>query len=232
MKDKVIVSVIAFAVSLIQVKAQTNESGQDHPDIHKIIVTEIVQASSYTYILAEENGNLQWIAIPSMEIEVGDSYYYHGGLNMGEFTSRELGRTFSSIIFLNGLVSPDLVEGNNSDSKDSVRQAKALETEIRIDPANGGITISELFSKREEYANQIVRIRGKVSKYNSGIMKRNWIHLQDGSSPEKNLDFTATSNEEVMLGDIVTLEGIITLDKDFGAGYFYTTIMENARIIK
>ena len=234
MKDKLIVSVIALALSLPHVFAQTGKMGSDHPDIHKIIVKEVLQASSYTYIHADENGSLLWIAIPRMEAEVGESYYYKGGLNMGEFKSKELDRTFSSILFLNGLVSPELVEGGSPDSDSLTKQSKALEKNenIQIDPADGGITIAELFSRREKYANQIVKIRGKVSKYNSGIMKRNWIHLQDGSAPEEKLDFTATSNEVVKVGDIITIEGIISLDKDFGAGYFYSLIMENGRIIE
>ena len=57
-------------------------------------------------------------------------------------------------------------------------------------------------------------------------MNRNWIHLQDGS--EEGLDLTVTTTELVRLGDIVSLEGTIVLDKDFGAGYRYDIIMESA----
>jgi hypothetical protein len=33
------------------------------------------------------------------------------------------------------------------------------------------------------------------------------------------------------VGDIVTFSGTIALDKDFGAGYKYEVIMENATIL-
>ena len=63
-------------------------------------------------------------------------------------------------------------------------------------------------------------------------MNQNWIHLQDGSSNSGEFDFTITTAEEAKVGEIITVEGIITLDKDFGAGYFYSIIMENGTVSK
>ncbi|PLW99344.1 MAG: nucleotide-binding protein, partial [Marinilabiliales bacterium] len=74
-------------------------------------------------------------------------------------------------------------------------------------------------------------IRGKVTKFNSKIMNRNWIHLQDGTGNSGGFDFTATTSDEVNVGDIITIEGVITLEKDFGAGYFYDIIMESGKVI-
>ena len=59
-------------------------------------------------------------------------------------------------------------------------------------------------------------------------MNRNWLHIQDGS--EEGLDLTVTTEENIALGAIVSLEGVITLDKDFGAGYRYDIIMEKAML--
>jgi hypothetical protein len=74
-------------------------------------------------------------------------------------------------------------------------------------------------------------MKGKVTKFNQGIMDRNWIHIQDGTSNEKNVDITITTNDVVKLGDVITVKGTITLAKDFGAGYFYEVIMEEASVI-
>jgi hypothetical protein len=63
------------------------------------------------------------------------------------------------------------------------------------------------------------------------IMNRNWIHLQDGSLKDKTVDLTITTTENIALGSIVAVEGIITLNKDFGAGYKYDIIMEDATLI-
>ena len=60
-------------------------------------------------------------------------------------------------------------------------------------------------------------------------MDKNWIHLQDGTSSDKDFDLTATSPDlKATVGDTLTLEGKIILDKDFGYNYFYKVLMENA----
>jgi len=41
-----------------------------------------------------------------------------------------------------------------------------------------------------------------------------------------------TTTESAALGDIVGFEGKIAIDKDFGSGYTYEIIMEEAKIIK
>ena len=61
------------------------------------------------------------------------------------------------------------------------------------------------------------------------IMGKNWYHIQDGTkTKDKNVDFTITSTDVIQIGDEVTFEGTIFLNKDFGAGYRYDIIMENA----
>jgi hypothetical protein len=54
-------------------------------------------------------------------------------------------------------------------------------------------------------------------------MERNWIHIVNDKG---NYDLTITTNDVVNLDDNVTFEGVITLNKDFGAGYKYAIIME------
>ena len=63
-------------------------------------------------------------------------------------------------------------------------------------------------------------------------MSRNWAHIQDGTDNNGNFDLTVTTQETVNIDELVTFEGTIALDKDFGAGYFYPIIMEEAVIIK
>ena len=68
-----------------------------------------------------------------------------------------------------------------------------------------------------------------VTKFNAEIMERNWIHLQDGTEHKGNFDLTVTSDNRVNVGDTICIEGKIALDKDFGYGYFYEIIMEEAK---
>ena len=232
---KTLFTVVILSIAFIPVLGQnTPDSENNHPDIHKILVKEVLQTTSYTYVRAQENEELQWIAIPKMDAQVGEDYYYHGGVQMGEFKSKELNRTFSSILFLNGLIKPEVVEGRGTALTVSNQKTEASIININepIEPAEGGVTISELYTNKEKYANRIVKIRGKVTKYNAKIMGKNWIHIQDSQANQGKMDLTVTTTEDSRVGDIICMEGIITLDKDFGAGYFYSIIMENARIVE
>ncbi len=101
-----------------------------------------------------------------------------------------------------------------------------------INQTDGTITLAELFANKDTYANKTIKIRGEVKKYNSKIMGKNWIHIQDGTEYLGENDLTITSQMEVKTGDVVTIEGKITLDKDFGSGYFYKIIMEEGKIME
>ena len=63
-------------------------------------------------------------------------------------------------------------------------------------------------------------------------MHRNWAHIQDGTKSGEQFDLTVTTMENVKVGDVVIFEGTVSLKKDFGAGYFYEVIVENARLVK
>jgi len=225
---------ILFAVVFNCAAQHAEGTNKDHPNVHKFVVKEVLQTTSYTYIQAAQKDKLLWMAVPKMEANVGETYYYHGGMEMVDFKSKELDRTFSSILFLNGIIDPEIVEGGDPSVIPSPQKSKTEveKVDVDIETAIGGITISELFSNKEKYKNKVVKIRGKVTKFNSKIMSRNWIHMQDGTSNSGEFDFTATTADEVKVGDVITLEGIITLDKDFGAGYFYNVIMENGKVIE
>ena len=77
-----------------------------------------------------------------------------------------------------------------------------------------------------------MKIHGKVVKYNSGIMGKNWIHIQDGTDYSGKNDLTITTNMATSLDKMITIEGTIVLDKDFGSGYFYDIILEEGIIIE
>ncbi|MHC4331513.1 MAG: hypothetical protein ACYSWW_25700 [Planctomycetota bacterium] len=102
--------------------------------------------------------------------------------------------------------------------------------EISVEPAEGGITIGDLFANKDTHADKTVLIRGKVTKVNRAILEKNWVHLQDGTSGSGKFDLTVTTLEQVNVGDIVTFKGKIVLNKDFGAGYKYDVLMEDAKL--
>jgi hypothetical protein len=91
-------------------------------------------------------------------------------------------------------------------------------------------TVAEIITQAAGLKDKTVLVRGKVVKYNAGIMGKNWIHLRDGSgsAAAKTNDVLITSMNEVKVGDVVTAKGVVHTDKDFGSGYFYKVIVEEA----
>ena len=207
--------------------------GEVKADGHKIEAKEIIQANAYTYVKALEDGNEYWIAVSKGDYTKGGTYYFSKGLEMKNFKSKDLDRTFESIYFVDGLSNEPLVSidaamtHENPHSKAPVVDKK----EIKIEPAEGGITIQTLYENKKSYENKKVIIKGKVVKVNFEIMGLNWFHIQDGTADGDNYDLTVTTTyKDIEMDDIVNFEGTIALDKDFGAGYKYNVIMENAQV--
>jgi len=93
-------------------------------------------------------------------------------------------------------------------------------------------SVDALFADKAHWKGQRVQIKGKVVKVNAGIMGKNFFHLQDGSGKAGSNDLTVTTQQDVHVGDIVVVTGLVTLDRDFGAGYSYPVILEEATVEK
>jgi hypothetical protein len=101
-----------------------------------------------------------------------------------------------------------------------------------IPRAAGGQTIAEIFAGRATLAGKPVLVRGKVVKYNAMIMGKNWLHIRDGSGTAdvQDNDLAVTTATAAKLGDTVLVSGVVTTNKDFGAGYKYVVILEDAKV--
>jgi hypothetical protein len=97
-----------------------------------------------------------------------------------------------------------------------------------VDKAEGGYTVEEILSRSSELDGQKVKVRGRVVKFTADIMGTNWMHIQDGTQS----DLTVTTDTLVAKGDLVLVEGILSVNKDFGAGYVYPAIIEKATVTK
>jgi DNA/RNA endonuclease YhcR with UshA esterase domain len=93
-------------------------------------------------------------------------------------------------------------------------------------------TVAEIIVKRAELKDQPVMVRGKVVKFNPQIMGKNWLHLRDGtgSAADGSNDILVTTMASAKVGDIVTVQGIVRADKDFGSGYSYQVLIEEATL--
>jgi hypothetical protein len=65
-------------------------------------------------------------------------------------------------------------------------------------------------------------------------MGKNWAHLRDGSgsAADNSNDVLVTTKDQTKVGDVVTAKGVVHLDKDFGAGYTYKVLVEDAALQK
>jgi len=224
--------------------AETPKMGSDHAaaqpaSVRKVIAREVVQASNYTYLRAEENGSELWLAVSKMDASSGKTYFFKGGLVMRNFESKELKKTFDEILFVDNIStevpSQDQAAGMTSQDGQVVSKGSAISLEkkaISLKHEKGEITIASLIENRKSYAGKTIQVRGQVTKFNSGIMKKNWIHLQDGTEFSGKFDLTITTDQDVKVGDTIVAEGVISLDKDFGFGYYYDVLMEDAKLKK
>ena len=116
----------------------------------------------------------------------------------------------------------------------SAKAVTPLFANLEVEKAAGenSYQVGELFALGAELDGQTVRVRAQVVKFSPAIMGRNFIHLQDGSGnpDESTHNLVATSDETVQPGDIVTFEGVLAANRDFGAGYLYQVILEESRV--
>ncbi|MBL7965594.1 MAG: SH3-like domain-containing protein [Prolixibacteraceae bacterium] len=212
-----------------------------NPAMHEVKVQEVVQTSNYTYLKVTDNGAENWIAVTRQEAAAGEVYYYDQALEMKNFKSKELDRTFETIYFVQGISKEPISAapaqgmggmGGNMPEGHSGKAADSQKEGISVAPAEGSISIAQLYAARNDYSAKKIKMRGQVVKVNDEVMGKNWIHIQDGTKDGENFDLTITTLDKVTVGEVVTFEGTITLKKDFGYGYFYELIMEEATLVK
>lgn len=212
--------------------AEETQSTTTSSSMLKIVVEEVLQANAYTYIKGQEGSNSIWMAIPKRDVVVGNTYYYAQGMEMKDFKSKDLDRTFESIYFLSGISdSPNPVSptsGMSPNDENHKKKDATKKEDLTIEKEEGIISVGALFEKKADYENKKVKVKGIVTKFNADIMARNWVHIQDGTGGENSFDLTITTMDVVEVGAIAIFEGVVAIDKDFGAGYKYDLILEEA----
>lgn len=197
-------------------------------------VVETMDAGTYTYVQIEKNGKKTWAAIPKTSVVKGQTISLLPGVTMSNFESRTLKRKFHSIVFSAGIAHAEsLSEMKSPGSAGSIVTPMA---KVKVKKAKGpnAYTIAELYKKLGSLDKHKVVVRGEVVKVSPSIMHRNWIHLQDGTGSlnHGNYELVVTSEDLPNKGDVVTASGTLHKDKDFGMGYKYKAILEEASIKK
>jgi hypothetical protein len=227
---------LALIFSACSKKEEPKTQGNINPNAHKVVVQEVIQVSQYTYLRVKEDDREFWIAGPKQDIKNGAAIYYLGSMEMKGFESKELKRKFDSLLFVQEIsTQPILIPetpGTASGMKATPQRPTIEKIDVSVVPAKGGVTIAKLYSDPESFKTKTILISGKVIKVNNGIMQKNWIHLQDGTSNGNDYDLTITTKDIVNVGDVVTFQGRVTVNKDFGYGYSYKVLLEDASILK
>ena len=211
--------------------------GENSPDMISGIVEETMNSGGYTYIRINKDSGDIWAAGPVTTIKIGDEVSFPTGMKMKNFQATSLDRTFELIYFVSEISKSgeqekpqQVFHGNVPVSNDS-GTPKPQNKQIKdVTPLANGSTVADLFENKTNYAGKVVRFRGQVVKDSAEIMGKNWLHIQDGTDYQGSFDVTVTTMDEAKVGDIVIVEGKLSLDRDFGFGYKYDLIIEKASI--
>ena len=194
-------------------------------------VLETMNGGGYTYVRVKTDSGVVWAAGPQAQVKVGDRVNLADGMLMSDFRSETLDRDFEEIYFVGGIV---VVGGSGgAPAVASAHGAADEPAEVKVGAiakAEGGSTIAELYAGMSDLAGKPVIVRGRVVKYTANIMGHNWLHIQDGSGESGTNDLTVTTDGTAKIGDLVLVRGTAATDKDFGAGYSYELIIEEATV--
>jgi hypothetical protein len=235
MKKIAILFVFVLTVTLFSCESGSSSDKSykaTNPYLREVVVKEVLQTSSYTYLKLKEEEAVYWAAITRKDdIKPGDTYYYDNFMEMKNFPSKELDRTFDNIYFIDRFEDkPFASDKALNEKKKGSPKVGDMEVE-KIAPVEGSVSIADLYDNKADYAGKKVKVHGKVVKFTSAVMNKNWIHIQDGTNSGDNFDLTVTTPAFLNNGDIATFEGTVALDKDFGYGYAYDILVEDAELL-
>lgn len=197
-------------------------------------VLEHIAASPYSYVRIRTSKGDVWAAVNEARIEKGAQVTVSSPMLMKNFESTSLNRTFDEIYF-GSLATGGAAAGAGGDPH-AGSASTAAPFDVTVEKAAGANahTVAETWAQAAAIDGKTVTIRGKVVKVNEGVMGRNWIHLQDGSGDpaQGTNDLTVTSLDAASIGETVTVTGTVRTNKDFGSGYVYRVIVEDAKVAK
>jgi hypothetical protein len=201
-------------------------------------VVETMDAASYTYVLVDDGTRKLWAAAPKFAVAVGDQVKVPPGQPLQNFESKTLNRSFDVIYFVERVT----VLGEKEKQEDVAQKIAAAHAAAgksapaspldfsNLQKAAGGQTVAEVFANKAALAGKEVTLRGKVAKFTRQVMGKNWIHIQDGTGGAGTNDLTLTTSASAAVGNTVLVRGKLSTDRDFGFGYKYDVLIEDAAV--
>jgi len=206
-------------------------------------VTETFDVSGYTYAEVDDGKKKVWAAGPVTQLKPGDMIAFSSDMPMQNYRSKSMERDFSIIYFVERFISDKQMPSTTAGATtvdtaiddataaphDFLKKGQAAKLVKEIKKAEGGNTIAEIHKQKQQLNGKTIRVRGLVTKVTNQVMGKNWLHVRDSSTLE---DLTITTMGTAAIDDVVVIEGRLELDKDFGYGYVYPVIVEDASVVK
>ena len=222
-------------------------------------VLETFDADVYTYSrLATPEGET-WVAVDHASVKVGTEIAIKQGAVMHDFFSRTLQRSFEWIVFGRlgaSCAAPGMsaaaAESHRAAGVGDVSEAAAAHRAAGVmigdaaapvalpNPATpiakaagpDGRTVAEVVAQANVLDQKPVAVRGRVARYTSDVMGKNWLHLRDGtgSPADGSDDILVTTAGRAKAGEVVLVRGVVGTNRDFGAGYAYKVLIEDATL--
>jgi len=212
-------------------------------------VAETMDAGGYTYVLVDTGTNKLWAAAAKFFVKAGDAVAVSQAMPMADFHSKTLNRDFPVIYFASSVKvnggkpavaelspgHPAIGAGASQELPPSHPPVAGKAASSKSDfagfkPVKDGQTVADIYAGKAKLAGKSVTLRGKVVKYNAGIMGKNWLHIQDGTGSAGSNDLLVTSTNQATVGDTVLIEGNVAINQDFGSGYKYALLIQDAKV--
>lgn len=197
-------------------------------------VLETMDSGGFTYMKLKTRDGEVWTAVRAAQVKVGTPVTVENGMTMKNFQSRTLNRSFPSIVLgdLAGAAKGPAAGGSGSPHAAGAAQSELPDVKVPKATGANARTVAEINTKSGELKDKPAAVRGQVVKFNGGIMGKNWIHLRDGSGAAKDgsNDLLVTTADQAAVGDTITAEGVVRTDKNFGSGYAYKVMIEDAKL--
>lgn len=199
-------------------------------------VLEVRDVESYSYLRLKTGDGEIWAAVSRAPVKKGAKVTIENVMVMNNFESKSLKRKFDKIAFgslAGASAKPGVTGSAMASAHASVPKAEPV-ADVKVAKASGpdARTVAEVIVRSAELKDKPVQVRGQVVKFNPSIMGKNWIHLRDGSgsAADGTNDVLVTTLDQAKVGDVVLVKGIVRTDKDFGAGYSYKVLIEEATL--
>lgn len=200
----------------------------DAPDRLSVVkgeVLEVQEVESYTYLRLKTSEGETWAAVGKASVAKGAQVVIENAMTMNDFESKSLKKTFKTIIF-------GTLGGAGISAAHAAKPVDVGDVKVPKAAGANAYTVAEIVTKAKLLKDKQVVVHGKIVKYNAGIMGKNWVHLRDGTGSEGSNDILVTTQNQAKAGDVVTVKGVVRNDKDFGAGYSYKVLIEEATLQK